>query len=290
MSTRRGWQKKLLDSLTDDIKQDVYNFYRIYKHDIDVVLKIKKNIREKYNYHISNINISVILRKCHNCKSPLTPNQRIYYDFNPELQEQLVEMYKTKSLTEINKYFWEYHNIPREKIINYLKINGIYDKLINNKKQSLAMKKSHAERGYSIGYVQQNKISYKIPKFGKEFKEYRGIVEKMTTKMIRKYFYTNNRVDESKMPQYCYYTGIKFDDCKGPTNPNSWLKRSVDHKISIIHGFLLGKTPEEICSMDNLIFVLKYVNTIKGNTVHESFKSMAKILRGRFINEGYEHN
>lgn len=45
---------------------------------------------------------------------------------------------------------------------------------------------------------------------------------------------------------------------------------------------------EEAGSKDNIVFVLKYVNSVKSNTLHESFLTIANKIRKVFIDEGFE--
>lgn len=89
---------------------------------------------------------------------------------------------------------------------------------------------------------------------------------------------------------YCYYTGIKFADSSsvGLVNPNDPLKRSVDHKISKLFGFMTNIHHINIGSVGNLVFCLKYCNTMKNNMSCEQFKPFAEIIREKMIHEGKE--
>lgn len=90
---------------------------------------------------------------------------------------------------------------------------------------------------------------------------------------------------------YCYYTGIKFADCfMENVNPNDPLKRTLDHKIPIIIGFINNYSPENIGSVSNLCYCLRICNSIKGSTNLENFKPIAKHIREGLINEGYQSN
>lgn len=91
--------------------------------------------------------------------------------------------------------------------------------------------------------------------------------------------------------KYCYYTGIAFvDNFKENVNPNDPLKRSIDHKISKWIGFVTNLKPEFIGSPTNIIYCLKYCNTVKNQMDDQTFMPYAKIIREKMINEGHESN
>lgn len=83
------------------------------------------------------------------------------------------------------------------------------------------------------------------------------------------------------------YTGIMFADEEGLTNPNDPRKRSIDHRIPVIHCFLNKVPIEEAANVDNIIFVLKYVNSIKAQSTEESILPIMGEVREAFINEGF---
>lgn len=119
------------------------------------------------------------------------------------------------------------------------------------------------------GYGMLNTIPYKKPSFYSTFIEYRKQVELLTQKYIKQL------KKEKRLPKQCYFTGILFADEKNiKVNPNDWYKRTVDHKKSVLLGFLQNETPEVVANPDNIIFVLKYVNTIKGNMPEDVFKQV----------------
>ncbi len=101
---------------------------------------------------------------------------------------------------------------------------------------------------------------------------------------------TKKNIKHIDFPTYCYYTGIQFADEEGLVNPNDPRKRSVDHKVPVIICYLNGISVEQAGSIDNLTFVLKYVNSVKSNTEHKSFLAVAHKIRKVFINEGYKSN
>ncbi len=135
----------------------------------------------------------------------------------------------------------------------------------------------HHQSGYTI----QNKIPYTKPKIFVEFKKYRKEVERITNINKKKL------IDSG----YCYYTGIKFADSDGKTvNPNDPLKRTIDHKIPIIFGYINDIKPSEISSVSNLVFCLRLCNNIKASTNFKDFLPIAKFIRQSLIDENYQSN
>jgi hypothetical protein len=131
------------------------------------------------------------------------------------------------------------------------------------------------------GWSTQNHIPYEKMLFDEELGKYRNRVSKLTRKNT-KYIKDNTK---------CFYTRIEFTDNRTKdVNPNDPKKRSVDHRKSVIECFLDGLSPEECAHPSNLVFVLKYVNTIKGNTKEESFIPIAEKIRNRLLNESKESN
>jgi CxxC motif-containing protein len=217
-----------------------------------------------------------------------------YETFSEDLKQFIEKKYKEcYSTTQVVKSVNELYNLHlgRGAIEEYLKYIKIYEGLTgeNYLKNKVEKNKKVMMERYGVenwgqtsdgGYKAQNKIPYdKIPILSKDFKRYKLEVEKVT-KQNKKHI---------KNIDFCFYTGIRFVDTEQEkVNPNDPRKRSIDHKIPIIICFLNNISPEIAGGIDNLIFVLKYVNSIKGNTLHESFLSIAPKIRKVFINEGYK--
>jgi len=182
-------------------------------------------------------------------------------------------------------------NIGRNPITNYLKEIGIYEGLngSNYLKKKVENNVKIMNERYGVdnwgqvngeGWSKLNSIPYeKISYLDTDFLEYRKLVDKLSKK--NKKFITED--------VYCYYTGIMFADAEyDKVNPNDPRKRSLDHKIPIIICYLDGISCEDVASLDNLIYVLRYVNSIKSNTDHDSFIPIARKIRKVFINEGFK--
>lgn len=217
-----------------------------------------------------------------------------YELFSDELKKSIeLEYQKTYSVTKvleiISNEFEE--KVGRNPVVDYLKSKNLYEglkgpnylkkKVENNKK---IMLEKYGVENYgqlkSSGWTIQNKIPYKTIKcLDEDYRSYRKKVDKITKKNIQQI-----------KSDYCFYTGIKFADIDGPTNPNDPRKKSIDHRLPVIYCYLNEISIEDAGSINNIVYVLRYVNSIKGNTLEESFIPIAKKIRKIFKNEGFESN
>ena len=127
------------------------------------------------------------------------------------------------------------------------------------------------------GYQSLNAIPYEKPKFVYRYNQYRLEVSNLTKKNIKK-------ID--KLPDRCYITGIQFaDNQKSCVNPNDYFKRSIDHKKSIFECFLDNDPVERAAATDNIIFVLKYINSIKGSFGYEYLLKNRELLINILVDE-----
>ena len=208
-----------------------------------------------------------------------------------EMKNTYLKIYKeTYSVSEIMRRSKD--GVGRGRIVNILKKEGIYEglngpnyikKKVENHEKIMMEKYGVINWGQmkDAGYKKQNKIPYKnVSYLTDDYKNYREHVDKLTKLNIKKYY-------DKNVPKYCYYTGIKFADEEGPVNPNDPRKRSIDHKTPVIHCFLTGVSVEEASSLDNVVFVLKYVNSIKAQSTEESILPIAKEIRKAFLDEGF---
>lgn len=214
-----------------------------------------------------------------------------FKEITNELRERIIASYADSySVSDVMRTVPDTKGIGRGRIVKILTEVGLYEGLLGPNQQfkkQEKLKKTMIDK-YGIvnvgqriggGWASQNNIPYcKISYIDTQFVEYKLKVEKASRKNLRKH----------PVADSCFYTGIKFADaCQRRTNPNDPRKRSVDHKIPILIGYLIGMTVEEIASIDNLTYVLRYVNTVKGNTAHCDFLPIAEKLRKVFENEGY---
>jgi hypothetical protein len=151
---------------------------------------------------------------------------------------EIIEEYnKNPSLTNISNTF----NVSVDPLRNFLKNAGIYDpyskKSLNLRFEKIqsTLKEKYGEEVKNISKLHVNKLKQRnaLPKceipFTEDFKTYYWHVNRYTNKSVKKLLDS----------EYCYYTGIRFADyfMSEGVNPNDFLKKTVDHKISILYGF-----------------------------------------------------
>lgn len=197
------------------------------------------------------------------------------------METDIVAIYKEHwSVSEVIRQT----GLTRRKIVDILKKENVYEGI--NGPNYLANKaKKHRENmqeKYGVDNISQlrpnktierNKIPYEKINFDAKFNEYRKKVYNLTRNKMHK-------KKELDIPEKCFYTGIEFSDAlTEEVNPNDPFKRTIDHKHPVIMCYLEGWSIEEAASNDNLIFVLRYVNSLKSNTTHEAFLPIANKLK-----------
>lgn len=206
--------------------------------------------------------------------------------------DEIIKIYKnTYSVSEVQRNLGP--GIGRKRIEKILKELNLYEGMTgpNYLAKKVELNKSICLERYGVdniskltggSFIETNKLHYDKPNYLTiDFEKYKKMVVRNTKKNIKKL---------KNIPNYCEYTGIQFSDINGQVNPNCFRKRSVDHIVPIIHCYISGKTIEETSDISNIKFVLRYVNSIKGNTTHESFLPLAAKIREIFINENIQHN
>jgi hypothetical protein len=207
-------------------------------------------------------------------------------EITPAIEETIIRLYtETYSVTDV-LLDPLIKGIGRLRIVEVLKDANIYEGIRGKNQQAKKQEKikNTMLSRYGVenngqrpgqGFGERNKIPYTNVEFLDEgYKLYRKAVEHQTNKTIH----------SMVKPDTCFYTGIRFADVDAEhVNPNDQRKRTIDHKIPVIIGYLQGRTVEEISSPENITFVLRYVNTIKGNTLHENFLPIAEYIKLAFI-------
>jgi len=201
--------------------------------------------------------------------------------------DEIIEYYKNNSsVSDVIKEF----GVTRNAVTKFLKESGVFTGLLNQKTRAEKRMKTLQSRYGITNFGQsemmkqrlkeRNNIVYEIPSFNEQLLLYK--------KNVTNFTYKNKKflVDS----EYCYFTGIWFGDNLGLVNPNDPIKKTLDHKISIIDGFFSGISEEVIGGLSNLCWCIRYCNSLKGNMSAEAFIPLAKQIRGAFINAGYKHN
>ena len=213
-----------------------------------------------------------------------------YEKFTDELKQFITKTYlDTYSTTKVIEGV-KLHFDPlmgRAPIVSYLKSINLYEGLNGpnflKKKVELQIKILQERYGVSNwgqmsegGWKIQNKIPYKKIKMMDDMVEYKKQVEKLTSKTVNKMKKLGN------IPTHCEYTNIIFADSDGTTNPNHPRKRTADHVVPVSHCFLLGWSPDKAASEDNIKYILRLVNTVKGNSDYTSFAPLIPVLKRAF--------
>ena len=211
----------------------------------------------------------------------------------------IADFYKTcYSITDCCKYVIEKENVKigesslRPHITRFLDSLGIREKLNSNKLNQCRQEKVRRTMldRYGVinagqipgnGFGDRNLIPYTKLRINDEYTEFRKKVEHLTHK-------TQDKLKKERLvPEHCYYTGILFNDVRlEKINPNDPLKRSIDHKTSVIEAFLRGWSVEKTCVISNLVFCLRIVNTVKGHLNEQDFrKLLLPLLKKRLEDE-----
>jgi hypothetical protein len=214
-----------------------------------------------------------------------------FINITDDMKQNYIDLYKeTYSVSEVMRKCND--GVGRSRIVKILKDEGIYEglsgenylkKKVKNHEKIMLEKYGVINWGQTKegGYRKLNKVPYKkVSYLTDDYNEYRIKVDKLTKKNIKQQY-------KDHLPKYCMYTGIMFADEEGPTNPNDPRKRSVDHRIPVIHCFLNKMSIEEAASVNNVVFVLKYVNSIKAQSTEESILPIMEEVRKAFIDEGF---
>ena len=147
-----------------------------------------------------------------------------------------------------------------------------------------------------MNLTERNKLPYEVPSFLKDMADYRHNASDNCRKRqsrTRVGKVKHSRKDAKPvLPEadYCAYTGIRFADASGGIcNPNDPLKRSIDHMKPLVLCYAEGWTIDEANHPDNLCWVLKCINTVRGCSELTSFKPLADWYRSELIEQGHEY-
>ena len=205
---------------------------------------------------------------------------------------EIINAYKENpSLTDISNTF----NVSIDPLRRFLKNAGVYDpyskKSLNLRFEKIqsTLKERYGEEVNNVSKLHIDTLKQRnaLPKseipFIEKFKTYTWHVNQYTNKSVKKL------IDS----EYCYYTGIRFADyfMSEGVNPNDYLKKTIDHKISLLYGFLTDMDPKMIGDVTNLVYCLRYCNNLKGNSnANDSdFQEICRQIRRKLIDAGYEH-
>lgn len=201
-------------------------------------------------------------------------------------KQQIIKLYKeTYSVSAVLREL-EGTGIGRERVTKVLTDEGIYEGLtgpnyLAKMKARVRVYQDAAEPNRAqLTLMESNKIPYERFTFEESFKTYRKAAER----------HSRATAESMVKPDYCDYTGVRFIDAEQElVNPNDPRKRTIDHKKSIIQCWLEGMTPQECAAPNNISFVLRYINNLKGNDNLKSTMPVINLVKEKLIAEGYAH-
>jgi len=202
-------------------------------------------------------------------------------------RDEVISVYKeTYSVTQVLSHFgYPKGNSERRKQINdILKEEGIFEGLSGPnflKKRQEKIEKTNLEK-YGVknySYTKHGSLNLHNHRekshfpIVESFRKYQNEVDRETKKTLRKI---------KNKSTHCEYLGLEFIDDK-IANPNDQLKRTIDHKKSVYSCWLEGISVKEASSPDNLAWVCRYINSIKGNSDYEDIKHIFPKIKDRIM-------
>lgn len=139
--------------------------------------------------------------------------------------------------------------------------------VVKNKIKETSLKK------YAVGNpAQSEEVKYKIRQSNinnynwspniTEYTKYRNRITYLTNKLKTELF--------DNWEGYDFYDGEYIKNYL--TESSSYINYpTIDHKISVLHGFLNTISPEDIANIDNLCITKRYINSKKGSKTEKDF-------------------
>jgi hypothetical protein len=153
--------------------------------------------------------------------------------------------------------------LSKKKCLEKYGVDNISKLETNREKMKEWNKQAYSNNGdLKIKYDWMMYISDKSvnPMLKEQFELYKEKVLQITKKEKKKLDFNGK----------CYYTGVEIHDNINKLN-NHYL--SIDHKISILHGFEKGLSYEFIGSSENLCYCSRICNSIKREMDEDEFKN-----------------
>jgi hypothetical protein len=232
-------------------------------------IKEKKKETTVINYGVENPSQSedIKIRKENTCE--------INYGVKHPLQNK--EIFKKMLSDNTEKYGFEWYTQTDEYIA---KVNKTCNKKYNTdwylqsddvkeKGKKTCLEKYGVEHPSQSEIILEKSRNTRI-KNGHETPEYKLTEYQIYRKKVRHYTYKNKKKLYEKWNGYDYYDN-EFIKNNNDYNKNDYP--SIDHKTSIIYGFINDITPEEISKLENLCITKRILNSSKGNNNEITFKN-----------------
>lgn len=279
--------------LNNTIDVNVMDVTRGSGKKIKVSCEICENISElaihNYwkNYNTGNYNFYTC-HKCHNNKTKMT-SMKIWGHEHPSKSDEIKE--KTIK-TNLEKYGVEYvfqDDKVKEKIkktnlekygVEYVIQSGDIQDIIKRNN----LQKWGCEYPLQNEYIKNKIKKTNIERYGVEYVlQNDSIIQKAKNTKIKKGLYSSDISDFSKYKNKVYtltnkikselfkcWDGYDFYDkeyiiCNFEKPYHHSDYPTVDHKISVIYGYINGISPVEISDINNLCITKRYINSSKGS-------------------------
>lgn len=234
---------------------------------------------EYHNYNRQVTNSYYLCKKCWNIKLKEVvflkfgvDNVRKLQEINTKIKNTNLKKYGVQSLLELEsvrnlvKEYYGVENISQLDSIKELKRMKSIEKFgTNTPLQNISIieiiRKKNIENGRWSEY-DLNKYS-----------EYRKKIDYLTKKQKKKLFENWNGKD---------YYDCEYIRENLSLDKNHDFYPSIDHKISVMYGFLNEISPEEISKIDNLCITKRFLNTMKFTKNEDDFK--------KYLSENYMNN
>lgn len=246
-----GYNFKLGDLITIPIHQLNFGSHAKVKVECDICHANKQIKYQDYLKNISTYNIYTCCAKCSLLKRQLT-HLELYGIVNPS---QLDAFKEKKKITTIKN-----HGVDNPSKSNLIKIkkqkttlqNFGVDNPLKSKEISLKVKNTKIKNGFQIS--DEDLSPWK--KFKKDVIVITNKNKKELFKIWDGYDYYDKEFIQNNLINFKYY------EKNFPT---------IDHKISIIYGFLHKMSIEEIGSINNLCITKKSINSSKREKIEKEF-------------------
>jgi Zn finger protein HypA/HybF involved in hydrogenase expression len=218
----------------------------------------------------SKIKVNV---KCVNCENI---NKIEYANYKTQIKKGDCKYYcykcKSEKIKKTNLEKYNVDNISKLDTVKQLKINTTYKNYgVNYTFQSEINKNKRIDTLFNKYGVYHNSQldSYKEKRlkdtfeYNLEYRKYRNHVRRITR--------LNKKVLFENWNGYDYYDNEYIKDNLNKFNSKNRLYPSIDHKNSIIYGFINNISPEILGSLDNLCITKRCINSSKNKKIEIDF-------------------
>jgi hypothetical protein len=188
-----------------------------------------------------------------------------------KMKETFIKIYGTEWISQCDEIKEKVANTNIERYGNKC---SLCNEEINEKRKQTWLKNYGFEHPFKSDKV-KSKIYHTMIKngyrsFDKGYKLYLKVVNSLTNFNKKELFENWNGID--------FYDNEDIKENLG-LNSNSSEYPTVDHKTSVLYGFLNNIQPEEIAKIENLCITKRSINSKKGSKTAEKYQDFVSILK-----------